>query len=135
MNINELFTQLAKRISEIVGSPQAFTVMFCITIGWIIGGVVRYGFGSDYQIPLNTLSSITTMLIAFLIQNTQARDTRALQLKLDELLSVTHGARPCFIGLEDCSDEEVEKLAEGFERLYGKGCLSENVRKHLAPIR
>lgn len=134
MRINELFVKMSKRASSLMGSSPVFAFVFCITLGWVIGGVVRYGFGSGYQMWLNTFSSISTMLMAFLIANNQNRESRALQLKLDELLHSDESARKCFIGLEERSDEEIDKLAQEFEELHKKGKLSQAARQHLAPI-
>ena len=66
---------------------------------------------------MNTFASQVTFLIAFLLQNTQNRDTRSLQLKLDELLRATQGARTSLVNLERLSDEELARLKEEFERI------------------
>ena len=132
MKINHTFARVAQKTSAIVGSPPAFTLMAGITMGWILGGIFisPHGFSDSYQMPLNTLSSITTMLIAFLIQNTQNRDAKAIQLKLDELIKVS-GARTELLDVEDCSDEELDKLEKEYEDIR-KSCENEtnNVKEN-----
>jgi low affinity Fe/Cu permease len=131
-----VFTRFSKYISNIVGSPYSFTVMLSICVIWFIGGLVYFGLNNHlYQLYLNSLSSILCMLIAFLIQNTQNRDTLSIQLKLDELLVVQEQARRKFICLEECSDEEMENLSREFKRLHDQGELSEGCRKNLNPIK
>jgi low affinity Fe/Cu permease len=70
----------------------------------------------------------------FLIANTQNRDTKALQLKLDELLNCDQAARKQFINLENCDDDELERVAQEFERLHRQARLSNRAKKHLAAI-
>ena len=76
-----------------------------------------YGFSDTWQLTMNTVASQVTFLVAFLLQNTQNRDTRALQLKLDELIRSTAGARSQLINLERAVDEELDRLKAEFERL------------------
>jgi len=135
MRINEVFAKLSKRISDWMGHPFVFTFMFFLTITWIVVGIIRWNFGSDYQMYLNTFSSISTMLVAFLIANTQNRDTKALQLKLDQLLRCSCNPDSIsLISLENRTDEEIENLAEEFRRLYKQSRLSKRAIKQLAAI-
>jgi low affinity Fe/Cu permease len=76
-----------------------------------------FRFSDTWQLTMNTLASQATFLVAFLLQNTQNRDTRALQLKLDELIRTTTGARHQLVGLEDMSDDDLDRLQEEFEAL------------------
>lgn len=109
-----------RRISEVTasaaGSPLAFVFVLAITIAWLMVGP-RAGFSDTWQLTMNTVASQVTFLIAFLLQNTQNRDTRALQLKLDELLRVSDQARGNLIRLEQLSDDELTQLEDEFNKL------------------
>ena len=83
---------------------------------WLVLGPV-FHFSDTWQLTMNTAASQLTFLIAFLLQNTQNRDTRALQLKLDELIRSSSGARPQLISLEEPDDEQLEALQRDFESL------------------
>ena len=110
------FRQIADRTASVIGSPWAFTATLALTTLWLILGPV-FQFSDTWQLTMNTAASQVTFLIAFLLQNTQNRDTRALQLKLDELIRSTAGARPQLMNLEDLSEEQLEALKKEFERL------------------
>lgn len=115
MKIHEFFMHWSKKASEWMGASVSFMFVFTLTVIWLIGGIFFYGFSDSYQMPLNTFSSITTMLLAFLIQGTQNRDAKALQLKLDELLLAQQNARKDLIDLEDCSDAEIKAIEKEFD--------------------
>ena len=90
----------------------------------MLGPVFR--FSDTWQLTMNTAASQVTFLIAFLLQNTQNRDTRALQLKLDELIRTTSGARQQLMNLEELDEDQLEALKKEFERLaVRKGRISE----------
>ena len=86
---------------------------------WAVLGPL-FHFSDTWQLVINTATTIVTFLMVFLIQNTQNRDTKALHLKLDELLRGVVGARTSFVNLENLSDEELEKLQHEFERVRGR---------------
>jgi low affinity Fe/Cu permease len=77
-----------------------------------------FGYSDTWQLVVNTATTIVTFLMVFLIQNTQNRDTRALHLKLDELIRGVQGARTAMVALENSTDEELADLPEEFERLH-----------------
>ena len=79
------FRRIADVTGNVVGSPWAFTANIALTVLWLLLGPV-FQFSDTWQLTMNTAASQVTFLIAFLLQNTQNRDTRALQLKLDELI-------------------------------------------------
>jgi low affinity Fe/Cu permease len=110
------FWRVAERTASVVGSPWAFTATVALTASWLAVGPV-FQFSDTWQLTMNTVASQVTFLIAFLLQNTQNRDTRALQLKLDELIRSTAGARPQLMNLEDLDDGRLEALKKEFERL------------------
>jgi len=110
------FRVFAGQTAELAGSPWMFVVMVVLTFVWLAVGPT-FHFSDTWQLTMNTAASQVTFLIAFLLQNTQNRDTRALQLKLDELIRATGGARLNLMNLEHLSDDELERLKEEFERL------------------
>jgi low affinity Fe/Cu permease len=114
--MNEIFRRLATTTASIVGSPWAFVANVAVTALWLFLGPALQ-FSDTWQLTMNTVASQVTFLMAFLLQNTQNRDTSALQLKLDELIRTTSGARRQLIKLEDLSDEELTALKAEFERL------------------
>jgi low affinity Fe/Cu permease len=110
------FRRVADATAAIAGSPWVFFATVIATAVWLVLGPV-YRFSDTWQLTMNTAASQLTFLIAFLLQNTQNRDTRALQLKLDELLRSTSGARPQLINLEVLDEEQLQALTREFERL------------------
>ena len=103
--------RIALRTPEIVGSPWAFLAAIVLTIAWIvIGVVVRWS--DAWLLWPSAIASVVTFLIVFSLQYTQNRDTRAIQLKLDEILHATDGARSELVKLEMLSDEELRDLEE-----------------------
>ena len=110
------FRQIADRTSSLIGSPSAFTATLALTAVWLVLGPV-FHFSDTWQLTMNTAASQVTFLIAFLLQNTQNRDTRALQLKLDELIRSTAGARPQMMNLEELDEDQLVALKKEFERL------------------
>ena len=110
------FRRFADATGSVVGSPWTFTATIAVTGLWLLLGPV-FEFSDTWQLTMNTAASQVTFLIAFLLQNTQNRDTRALQLKLDELIRSTTGARPQLIQLEELDDEQLDALKHEFERV------------------
>lgn len=107
---------LARRAPEVVGSPFAFLLAAGATVVWILTGPL-FGFSDQWVLWPATLSSVVTFLIVFLLQYSQNRDTRALQLKLDELIRGLGEARTHLVRLEHLSDEELAEIEREFVRL------------------
>ena len=119
------FRRIADGTASVVGSPWTFTATLALTALWLMLGPV-FRFSDTWQLTMNTAASQVTFLIAFLLQNTQNRDTRALQLKLDELIRNTAGARPQLMNLEELDEHQLEALRKEFERFAErKGRISE----------
>ena len=113
-SMDDAFHIFAVRCAEVLGSPRAFLISVSVVLVWGLIGPL-YGFSDTWQLLINTATTIVTFLMVFLIQNTQNRDARAVQLKLDELIRSAKGARNRFINLEDLSDEELADLQVQFE--------------------
>jgi low affinity Fe/Cu permease len=103
-------------MSGIVGSPAAFLVAFVVVLTWAVSGPL-FGFSDTWQLVINTGTTIVTFLMVFLIQNTQNRDTRAVHLKLDELILYTKGADNELVDLEDLTDEQIDRMEKHFRML------------------
>jgi low affinity Fe/Cu permease len=114
--MNELFRKLAHTTSEAAGSPWAFIAAASIILIWATTGPL-FHFSDTWQLVINTSTTILTFLMVFLIQNTQNRDAKAIQLKLDELIRSIQGARNAMVNLEDLSDAELARLRQEFQRL------------------
>lgn len=115
LTLREFFRKFAHKIAEAVGSPGAFISAVAIIIVWAFSGPV-FHFSDTWQLIINTGTTIITFLMVFLIQNTQNRDSRAVHLKLDELIRSVQGARNWMIDLEDLSDEEIDAFRKEFRR-------------------
>jgi low affinity Fe/Cu permease len=114
--MKDKFRIFANRISVWAGSATAFIAALFIVIIWALAGPVM-NFTDRWQLFINSVTTIATFLMVFLIQNTQNRDGRAMQLKLDELILTNKGARESFVDLEDISDEELEEITNDFKML------------------
>lgn len=114
--MDEFFRKFSHKTSAIVGSPWAFGVAVLVILVWIVTGPL-FNFSDTWQLAINTGTTIVTFLIVFLIQNTQNRDAKAIQLKLDELIRTNAAARNTLVDLEDLSNAELAKLEQQFIRL------------------
>ena len=114
--MNDLFRKLAHTASEAAGSPWAFIVAAGLILIWALTAPL-FHFSDTWQLVINTSTTILTFLMVFLIQNTQNRDAKAIQLKLDELIRSIQGARNAMVNLEDLSDAELAKVRQEFQRL------------------
>lgn len=99
------FSRLARQTATQSGRPWAFTLAAGFVLAWLISGPI-FGFSDTWQLVMNTISSIVTFLMVFLIQNAQNTDSAALQLKLDELIKATH-SRKDLVGIEDKPEPEL----------------------------
>jgi low affinity Fe/Cu permease len=107
------FGRLAKRTARLTGHPATFAAAVLIVVAWAVTGPL-FGFSDTWQLVINTGTTIVTFLMVFLIQNTQNRDTEAIQVKLDELIRATKGAHNALLDLEELTDDVVD----GFRKKY-----------------
>jgi low affinity Fe/Cu permease len=107
----ERFTRLARRVSDAAGHPYAFLAGLVLIIGWAVLGPF-YGWSDTHSLWVNTITTCVTFLMVFLIQSSQNRDTRALQVKLDELIRVSEQANNKLISIEQDSDEQLAAARE-----------------------
>jgi low affinity Fe/Cu permease len=114
--VKEKFRAFAQAASEIAGSPWAFLFASVGVMIWLLLGPV-FGFAELWWLIASTVCSVIPTLMVFLIQNMQNRDSKAMQLKLDELIRATEQARNHLIHLEAMSDTELEALEKDFQRV------------------
>ena len=109
------FTRFAKTTARTAGHPATFGVAVVIILLWAATGPL-FGFSDTWQLVINTGTTIVTFLMVFLIQNTQNRDTMALQLKLSELIIAVQGAKNDIATAEDLSEEDLERLHDTYRK-------------------
>lgn len=115
--MNEIFRKFSQRTSELVGSSWAFLIAALTIIVWVVTGPI-FKFSDTWQLVINTGTTIVTFLMVFLIQNTQNRDSKAIHLKLDELIRSNSEARNDFIDLENLKDEDIQEIQKAFQHLH-----------------
>ena len=113
------FPAFARWTANASASPATFGIAVLTVIAWAATGPV-FGYSDTRQPVINTGTTIVTFLMVFLIQNTQNRDTQALQLKLDELIRSTEGAHNRMLDLEHLDDEQLERLRKIYEKLANR---------------
>jgi low affinity Fe/Cu permease len=117
---------MAQSTAKAAGSSSAFLAICAITLAWLVTGPM-FHWSDTWQLVINTVTNIVSMLMVFLIQNTQNRESSALQLKVDELLRAVRGAQNAFINLEDLSEDELNRLKERYS------AIAERARTSNAP--
>ena len=110
------FGRFATGTARAMGHPLAFLLAVLIIVGWALTGPL-FGFSDTWQLVINTSTTIVTFLMVFLIQNTQNRESVAVQLKLDELIRAHQGAHNALLDLEELGDEELDRLRALYEEL------------------
>ena len=116
---NSRFSHLARRIAVLAGRPVVFLAAVVSIVLWALSGPL-FGFSDTWQLVVNTTTTIVTFLMVFLIQNTQNRDTAAIQLKLDELIRATQGAHNALLNLEAIDEEQFERYRRSYEKLAAR---------------
>src|ERR1700693_1204386 len=114
--INNWFADLAQTTAKATGSSQAFIIVCGLTALWLISGPF-FHWSDTWQLIINTLTNIISMLMLFLIQNTQNREMTAAHLKLDELIRSVQGAHNVFLNLEDLAEEDLERIRNRYSEL------------------
>ena len=113
------FVRFAQSVSQFTGQPVTFFIALATIVVWAISGPL-FGFSDTWQLVINTGTTIVTFLMVFVIQNTQNRDTTAMQIKLDELIRVTKRARNVLLDLEELDDKTLQELRLDYEKLARK---------------
>jgi len=116
MSQTSLFTRLAKAASRFTGRAISFNLAVLVIVLWLLSGPI-FGYSDTWQLVINTATTIITFLMVFLIQNTQNRDTEAIQIKLDELIRSTQGAHNALLDLEELDEKTLDAFREKYEAL------------------
>lgn len=116
MRAKTWYSKLARYSAHFCGRPRTFSVALGIILLWAITGPL-FAFSNTWQLIINTITTTVTFLMVFLIQNTQNRDTEAIQLKLDELIRATKGAHNALLDLEELDEEQLQEFLLRYERL------------------
>jgi low affinity Fe/Cu permease len=110
------YAQFAKKTARATGRSFVFALAVGIILVWLVTGPL-FGFSDTWQLVINTGTTIITFLMVFLIQNTQIRDTEAIQLKLDELIRATQGAHNALLDLEELEQEKLQVFKKKYQAL------------------
>lgn len=117
--MNDLFHKIAVKISTFAGNSKAFVLALSLVVVWALTGKF-FNYSESWQLFINTITTIVTFLMVFLIQNTQNRDSRAMHLKLDELIKAHRSADDHLLDIEDVTDAELDELAAKYKALHDK---------------
>ncbi len=119
MYTSDRYANFAKAASRFWGRPRVFMAAVAVIVLWLAAGPL-FHFSDAWQLIINTATNILTLLMVFLLQNSQNRDTEAMQIKLDELIRVTKGAHLALLDLEELNEEDLEGFRESYEDLAAK---------------
>jgi low affinity Fe/Cu permease len=114
--VRNYFRRITQAVAVWVGSAWAFVLSIVLVLAWLATGPF-FGFSDTWQLVINTFTSLVTFLMVFIIQSSQNRDSRAMLLKLDELIRSSSGARNRLLSLENVSEEEFVRLESEFQKL------------------
>lgn len=110
------YSRFAKSSSHFCGRPRVFVLALLVILIWLVTGPL-FQFSDTWQLVINTGTTIVTFLMVFLIQNTQNRDTEAIQVKLDELIRATQGAHNILLDLEELDDDTLQDFRRRYQSL------------------
>jgi low affinity Fe/Cu permease len=113
------FTRLSQTVAHWTGKPATFFTAASLIVVWAASGPL-FNFNDSWQLVINTSTTIVTFLMVFIIQNSQNRDTAAMQIKLDELIAKLEGPREELLDLEDLDESKIETIRKEFEELAEK---------------
>jgi len=127
-----VFTRFARWAANITGKPATFLTAAAIILTWAVTGPL-FGFSDTWQLVINTGTTIITFLMVFLIQNTQNRDTEALQIKLDELIRSSRNARNAVLNLEEMDEKALDEIRQEYLDLAEHANLHLRKKRHGEP--
>ncbi len=116
---SSFFNRLAKWTARAAGKPMSFFLAVIIVVFWAMTGPI-FGFSDTWQLVINTGTTIVTFLMVFLLQNTQYRDSEAIQIKLDELIRAMEGAHNMLLELEELDEKDLDRIRAEYRKLAEK---------------
>lgn len=116
MKTRSVFNRFAKHAARFAGRPTSFALASLVVASWLLTGPL-FGYSDSWQLVINTGTTIVTFLMVFLIQNTQNRDTEAIQIKLDELIRATEAANNALLDLEELDERTLDRYRQRYEAL------------------
>ena len=116
MPTSNVYSKFSKSAARFCGRPRTFMLAVGVIVVWVVTGPI-FDFSDTWQLVINTGTTIITFLMVFLIQNTQNRDTEAIQIKLDELIRATEGAHNALLDLEDIEEESLDAFHKKYQGL------------------
>lgn len=127
--ISDIFSRVAHWTAQQCGRAHTFAAACTIVVVWGISGPL-FGYSDTWQLVINTGTTIVTFLMVFLMQNTQNRDTAAIQLKLDELIRANENARNAMLALEDLTEDQLKRLKASMEAAVDRydGMVDDNAK-------
>ncbi|MBD3808081.1 MAG: low affinity iron permease family protein [Epsilonproteobacteria bacterium] len=128
--MKNIYAEFTKKISRLAGRSAAFILAVFMIFVWLVTGPF-FDFSNTWQLVINTATTIVTFLMVFIIQNTQNRDTEAMQVKLDELIMVTKKAKNSLLDIEDLDEDEIEMLKEKYIEI-AKAIIKEGLKNKKA---
>jgi low affinity Fe/Cu permease len=120
------FDRFAHKVTRVTGSHYAFLVALAIVLTWAATGPV-FHFSNTWQLVINTGTTVVTFMMVFVIQQSQNKDTIAIQLKLNELIAATKGASNRLIDVEDLNDDELDLIKAFYVRLSARAKLESDI--------
>ena len=122
----KFFNRFSTIVTKATGTPAAFIIAFCVILVWSITGPL-FNFSDTWQLVINTGTTIITFLMVFVIQHSQNKDTKAIQLKLNELIAANSDASNRVVSIEDLTDEELEVIKKFYTHLANSAKKENNV--------
>src|SRR5829696_1344018 len=117
--VSRLFSVCASAVAHAAGKPLSFAICLVIVVFWAASGPL-FGFSDTWQLVINTGTTLITFLMVFLVQNTQNRDSAAIQLKLDESIRAMPGAHNALLDLEELTEHELNHIRLKYGGLAGQ---------------
>lgn len=126
--LNALFERMANQITAWTGSSPAFLTAFVIVLTWAATGPI-FGYSETWQLVINTGTTIVAFLMVFIIQKSQNKESKAIQLKLNELIAASRFASNRMVDIEDLTEEELNVLHKFYQKLSDESEKDEDIHK------